>query len=313
MLNNDAWSAVAELAASQHGCFSRQQAADNNIGRRRLDRALRDGLVVRELPRVFRFAGAPLTWHSRVGAAVLSTGGVASHRAAARLHRLDGFDDGPPEITVARGQMPLISGFVLHRWTDPDDSLDHITVSGIRCTTVAATLSQLGAVVPPSVLERALDDALRRGTPLGWIQQTVERLHRPGPSGTGPLIRLLADERRSGRLPDSWFERLVQRILQDAAVPRPCLQYEVRVTSGNIYRLDLAWPSLALGLECHSRRFHFGPLKEAADHRRDLELAGAGWETLYLTWEHRRDPSQFVPLLAQTLATRSQQLRRAAA
>ena len=312
MLEHDAWGAVAELAASQHGCFTRTQAADNGVGRRRLDRAISEGLVERDLPRVFRFTGSPRTWRAALLAATLSTGGVASHRAAARLHRLDGFGDAPLEITVARGHMPKIDGYTLHRWTEPEPSLDHVEVDGITATTVAATLAQLGAVAQQSVVERSLDDALRRGAPLRWIQATAERLHRPGPSGTGALIRILADERRSGRLPDSWFERLVQRILLDADIPAPTVQHEVAVRSGSTYRLDLAWPELLLGLECHSRQYHFGPLKEAADHRRDLELAGAGWEVLYLTWEHRRHPETFLPLLVETIATRAHQLHRVA-
>lgn len=308
MLNNDAWSAVAELAASQHGCFTHQQAANNGIGRRRLDRAIADGLVVRELPRVLRFAGAPRRWHGRLWAAAHSSDGAASHRAAGRLLGHDGFEAAPLEITVARGRMPSIPQVILHRWTNPEPELDHVLVSGIPCTSTAVTLAQLGSVVSRAAVERTLDDALRRGASLCWIQQTAERLHRPGPSGTGTLMGLLADERRSGRLPESWFERLAQRILLAADVPRPEIQYEVRVGSGATYRFDMAWPELAVGLECHSRRYHFGPLKEAADHRRDLELAAAGWEVLYMTWEHRRHPETFVPLLAQTLATRSVQL-----
>ncbi len=310
MLNNDAWSAVAELAASQHGCFTQQQAADNGVGRRQLDRATAEGLVTREFPRTLRFTGAPPTWRSRLWAVTHSTGGTASHRAAGRLLDHDGFALAPLEITVARGRLPSIKEVIVHRWTDPQPALDHVIIDGIPCTNAAATLAQLGAVVPQSVVERTLDEALRRGTSLRWIQRTVERLHRPGPSGTGKLIRVLADERRSGRLPDSWFERLTQRILLAADVPAPSLQHQVRVDSGSTYRLDMAWPVLKVGLECHSRRYHFGPLKEAADHRRDLELAASGWEVLYMTWEHRRHPETFVPLLARTLATRSGQLLR---
>ena len=249
MLNNDAWSAVAELAASQHGCFTHQQAANNGIGRRRLDRAIADGLVVREYPRVLRFAGSPPTWRGRLWAAAHSSGGVASHRAAGRLLGHDGFEAAPLEITVARGRLPALPGVILHRWTNPQPDLDHVMVAGIPCTSVAATLSQLGMVLPRSEVERTLDEALRRGTSLRWVQQTVERLHRPGPSGTGTLIKLLADERRSGRLPDSWFERLVQRIVLSADIPRPELQHEVRVGPAARYRLDMAWPELAVGLE----------------------------------------------------------------
>lgn len=305
MLDDDTWRAVSELAASQHGRVTTTQAALHSIGRRRLDRARRDGLVERELPGVLRFTAVPDTWQGRLSAATLSMQGVASHRAAARLHGLDGFTDAPLEVTVARGRMPCSTDLVLHRWTDPEPEFDHTVVDGIACTSLAATLAQLGAVVSWHRVEQALDDALRQGTSLAWIQGTVERLHRPGPSGTATLVRLLADERRSGRLPDSWFERLCQRILARAGLPDPELQHEITLPDGRQVRLDLAWPRLRLAVECHSRRYHFGPAREAADHARDLALAAAGWEVLYMTWHHKRHPDEFVPHLQAVLATRA--------
>ena len=205
--------------------------------------------------------------------------------------------------------MPRAVGPIVHRWTDPDPGKDHTKVDGIACTNLAATLAQLGAVVRQSKVEQALDSALRRGVPLKWLQETVERLHRPGPSGTSTLLRVLRSERRSGRLPDSWFERLCQRILAAEGVPEPTLQFEVRLPTGRTARLDMAWPDVRLGLECHSRRYHFGALREAADHARDLQLASAGWEVIYMTWHHKRHPSEFVPHLKATIATRKSQLQ----
>jgi hypothetical protein len=199
-----------------------------------------------------------------------------------------------------------VPGVTLHRWTDPEADEDHTVVDGIACTSVAATLAQLGAVVRQRKVEQALDGALRVGHSLRWIQETVERLHRPGPSGTFTLLRILADERRSGRLPDSWFERLCQQIVLRSGLPEPILQHEVILPSGRRARLDLAWPDRSLAVECHSRRYHFGPLREAADHTRDLELAALGWEVLYMTWHHKCHPDEFVPHLATILATRTQ-------
>lgn len=308
MLTQHSWSAVSELAASQHGCFTRKQAAANGVGRRALDRAIADGRIVADLPRVLRVAGSRVTWRSRLSAAALSTRGVASHRSAARLHGLDGFGSDTLEVTVGRGHLPQARGFLIHRWTDPEPEVDHTMVDGISCTSLAATLAQLGAVVTQPRVEQALDDALRRGVSLQWIQETVERLHRPGPSGTFTLLRLLRDDRRSGRLPDSWFERLCQRILVASGIPGPVLQHEVELSHGGPVRLDMAWPWIRLGLECHSRRYHFGPVREAADHVRDLRLAAAGWEVLYMTWHHKRHPDEFLPHLAATIETRTAQL-----
>ena len=106
MLDEHAWRAISELAATQHGRFTRLQAADHGISRRALARQLELGVVAPDLPGVLRVVGSPPTWRSDLSAAVLSTRGVASHRAAARLHGLDGFDNAPIELTVSRGRLP---------------------------------------------------------------------------------------------------------------------------------------------------------------------------------------------------------------
>ena len=49
--------------------------------------------------------------------------------------------------------------------------------------------------------------------------------------------------------------------------------------------LDLAFPTLRLGVEAHSRQFHFGRGAEHADEDRDHRLARCGWEVLYVGWQ----------------------------
>ena len=49
-----------------------------------------------------------------------------------------------------------------------------------------------------------------------------------------------------------------------------------------VARADIAFPSVNLGLEAHSRRFHFGPDAEALDEDRDIAAALCGWELAYL-------------------------------
>ena len=101
---DDAVRAVAELAASQHGAFTRRQAAANKLLSWRGSRppSATDGWSsVR--PACSPVAGHPDTWEQRLIVATLAGGGhgVASHRSAARLHGLDGFDhDAHVEVTV---------------------------------------------------------------------------------------------------------------------------------------------------------------------------------------------------------------------
>ena len=234
-------------------------------------------------------------------AAVLAGGGSqASHRSAACLHRLDGFEEPQPiEVTVARGRYPADDQVIVHRWTRLDQR-DCTQVDGIPVESVASTLARLGAVVPVSRVEQALDDALRRGCSLQWIKQTAERLHRPGPTGTGDLLRLLRDRARQQSVPDSVFERMTARVLGATDLPPPSLQHPVLLHGGRTARIDIAWPEVKWGIECHSRRYHFGAARSEADHDRDHQLAMAGWQVTYLTWHQLQDPD-YVIELARTM------------
>ena len=235
-----------------------------------------------------------------MAATLVGGGSHASHRSAACLHQLDGFDEPQPiEVSVTRGRHPTSDDVIVHRWMGPD-LRDYIHVDSIATSGVAATLARLGAVAPRSQVEQALDDALRRGYSIKWIEQTAERLHRPGPSGTGVLLRLLRDPGRRGATPDSIFERMTARVLEVADLPPPALQHPVRLPNGQSARIDIAWPSVKWGIECHSRKYHFGANRTEADHDRDHQLAMAGWQVTYLTW-HQLQDSDYVVELARSM------------
>jgi hypothetical protein len=283
---DDAVRAVAELAASQHRAFTRRQAADLQFDKGRVATAKRQGWLTEPYPGVLVLAGPGEDWQQQLMAATLAAGrhAIASHRSAARLHRLDGFENAHTlEISVTRG----------HRWrhTDPVivhhvaalDRADVITIGGIRSTGLARTLADLGAVVDSLQVRRALTAARRRGTSLRWIQLTAERLHRPGPSGAAVLLRQLATIPYEGRVPDSWFEELLALCLNDSDLPPIVPQYSIRDASGRIVATtDIGIPSVRLGLEAHSRRFHFGPDAEPLDEQRDMAAAVCGWDLQYL-------------------------------
>ena len=300
------WADLCELASVQHGVFTRPQAVALGRSKKIIDQMLRTGILNDPYPGVLCFAGTPSSWMTRLMAATLAGGGShASHRAAACLHELDGFAETQPvEVTVARGRYPSIDDVIVHRWTAPDER-DYTAIRGIRVSGVATTLAQLGAVVSAYRVEQALDDALRRGYSFRWIQETAARLHRPGPTGTGVLLRLLEDPARQAALPDSFFERTTARLLVDAGLPPPVLQHPVQLLDGRITRVDLAWPQVKWGIECHSRRYHFGPSRAAADHDRDHQLAIAGWQVSYLTWHQVQDPEYVADLVRRMLVQRA--------
>jgi hypothetical protein len=249
---------------------------------------------------VLGLAGAPATWERHLSVALLASKGlaVASHRAAARVYRLDGFDRSALlELTVPEGRMHRSKGVIVHR-TLRLDPLDTGVVDGLRLTTLPRTLVDLGSVVDDDALEAAVDSAFRRGLSEDTLRHALGRLARPGASGVGRMRRVLARPERAGALPETLFERLVDRVVRKGGLPPPRRQFEVRGEDGRVLgRIDLAWPEVRLGLEAHSDRWHYGPRRGRRD-RRDNLLAAAGWELLYAGWSDARSESDFVELVS---------------
>lgn len=310
---NSAIHAVAELAASQHSVFTRRQAAAHGFDRRRVATALTQGWLAEPYPGVLVVCGAPTTWTSRLAAAVMAGGAsaVASHRAAARLHRLDGFARTTTlELTVDRRHRWQFGDSVVAHHVTPLEACDVVTVDGIAVTSLARTLADLGSVVRDRrLVGQALTDARRRGAGLAGIRATAERLHRPGQRGTGVLLRHLDAIPFEGSVPDSWFEELLARCVDHPLLPEVVPQYRIRDRNGCVVaRTDIGIPSVRLGLEAHSRRFHFGPQAEPLDEQRDLRAAACGWELLYLGWYATRSPEAVVRAVAEVVAARRTEL-----
>ena len=298
---DDAWGAVAELAASQHGVFTRSQAALHQISAKRIRTAQRSGRIVAFGSNVFLVAGHPPGLHRDLAIVThAQPSAVVSHRAAAVLHGLEGVTGRVAEVLVPRPhRVPLTSSppVIVHAALvlDPQDVT---TVCGLPCTTIARTLADLGAVVDDDTVLKALIGARRSGMSLRWARETAERLHRPGPSGTGTLLRALDQFERAGSAPESWLEEVLRRIIDTPRLPRLVSQYVLRDGGGAfVARFDHAFPEVQLGIEAHSRQFHFGPVRERLDEDRDLRAARCGWDIVYLSSHATRRPREVVDLL----------------
>jgi hypothetical protein len=289
------WRVVAELAAAQHGVVTRAQAAELGFPRDRLRSRLRAGIVDEPRPNVLRIAGSRRGWHQDVQIACLAYDAAAALRTAGRLQQLDGLlDASVVELMVVQGRHRHVPGIEFHRARDLDPC-DVTMVDGIPTTSVARTLCDLGAVCDADLVERALDDALRRGFSLRWIEDTLERLDRPGPSGTGTLRRVLARSDRQGRVPGSWRERVTQRLLAHPELTGIVRQYEIRGADGHVIaRPDLAVVDAKVGIEYHSDQWHYGPRRGRGDRRRDFAASRVGWELLYLDASDHRSPVEAV-------------------
>ena len=299
------------FAASHHAVLTRREAADLDLPRAALVRLRRDGLLTEPSRDVYVASWAPPTWQQLLYIATRVAGGgaVVSHRAAAQLHGIDGFDDGLVEVTVRKGRRIRLDGCTTHQttldWT-PGDLLD---IDGVRCTSLARTLVDLPVVVELSMMERALDDFERRGLSLDWLEQTAHRLHRPGQRGTRFILGEVERRRRAGRVRGSWFEKLVEVCLASAWMPPIVRQHEVRDADGDlIARLDLAVPLVRLGIEAHSRQFHAGPAQQRIDERRDTRLAMVGWDVQYVGWSDTMTPEALLRSTETIVARRARDL-----
>jgi len=286
-------------AARRHGVVDLDVADQLGLTRQMLRTAVRNGLLLRRARGVYVASGSPPTWKQDVLVATTATGGVASHRCAARLHRLDGFATAPVEVTVgAGGTRRELS--IVHRTPSLDRSM--VTrLEGIPTTSIARTLVDLGAVVDDDRVEQALDDALRRGANLRWISQILDSSMRPGPTGWAALARVLARPDRTGPMPDSMFERLVERIVTAAGLPPPQRQVRVLHQGREVARIDAAWPHRRLGLEADSELWHWGPRRGRLARRRHNLLVAAGWQMTYASWQDTNDPDELIARLSAAL------------
>ena len=165
---------------------------------------------------------------------------------------------------------------------DYDIERDTVEIDGIRCTSHARTPTSPGTT--PIATSAPSTTSSAEGTASPGSSRRAARVPARGPWRRA-VARDLARRRDGGRLRDSWFERLVEECLRSSRLPRVERQFEVRGLDGALIgRVDLAFPSLRLAVEAHSRQFHTGPAREAFDQRRDNELATEGWHTTYVGW-----------------------------
>lgn len=210
---------AAGVAARQHGVVSVTQLTELGMSASTRQRRLATGELTLVQPGVVRHGAHPDTWRGRVLAACLSTGGLASHRSAAVLWDLASIVGSMVEVTVSRGTVNRRAGVVLHRSTQLDMA-GPVTIDGIPVTGLARTLIDLATVVPPLLLESAVDDALRlRRITWPGLHQAVLQHAGPGRSGCGAVRALLAARYGDGEVPLSDWSRQAARLLTDGGCP----------------------------------------------------------------------------------------------
>ncbi|MDQ1438066.1 MAG: hypothetical protein QOK43_1695 [Acidimicrobiaceae bacterium] len=293
---------VGRRARAQHGLVTADQAKDAGLSTSAMGRAHAKGWLERVQPRVYRVAGAPDTWEQRLLAAVLSTGGVASHRAGAALWGL--WEGDEVEVTVS-GHGRRLSKGVIHRSSDLGEG--HVTRRrGVVVTTPMRTLVDLGAVVSDHHVADAVERALlARVCSVRGIERALDDVARKGRSGAG-VIRRVMDERALGQArPDGLLEARMARVLREHGMPSPHFQFEVRVRGRLVARVDFAYPDLRLAIEVDGFEVHGTPSALQRDLERQNALVAAGWTLLRFTWlDVVRRPEWVTAQIARVLRDR---------
>lgn len=306
-----AFQALVEFAASRHNAFHTLEAADKAVPAHRLRRAEKSGILTRLHPRVWAFPalGRPPGQAVRA-ASIAARAAAACHLGSAWLHGW--VDDPPPRPTIwVPGSARSPAGVTIVRAQHVDPTCDICTVAGIRVLNRAATLCLLGRVVSRQDLGWYLDQFTRTDS-IEWLHRTLDRVWSPTDAGPVALAALLADRNRQWAGTESWLERVVADLLAVADLPALQTQFPLEI-DGRRFRLDLAMPSIKLGVEAHGRTFHWGPDRADADNVRDLLVGSQGWQLLYVTRSQLADPAGFVDLVVRVARARRAQLKPRAA
>lgn len=308
--NSPLMGGVGDVAASHHAAISHSQAVALGLMPSRIRQELERNTLRVGAPNVYFVHGAPPTWEQSLMAATLTANaaGVASYRSAAQLHGIDGFTGDVIEVTVPRGRRVRIPGAIVHQGLVPD--AHRFEIDGIPCTSLARTLIDLAQVATALELERAIDDFQRRGYSLTWLEQMAHELHRPGQCGTKLVLAEVARRRSLGVVRGSWFEKLIELAIASPKLPPLAQQHIIREAGGAfIAQVDLAFPSVRLGIEAHSRSFHTGTHREVIDQRRENRAIAEGWQFAYMGWADRKSPAQARAFLERVVARRLRDLR----
>lgn len=274
---------LLSFVAARHGIITRAEAAELGYSTSAIDRRIKQGLWIPVFRRIYRVASVPRCYEQDVLAAASVAKGAAAMRTAVRLHGLHGYDGRLVETISATTRRPRSGRFIWHH-TDRLPDCDIVHVGPIPITTPTRTLVELGAALPPNLVEVALDSALRQGkTSLPALHRKLAEKCGSGHSGAGVLRRLL-DERPDGGVPESALETRLRRILINHRVPQPVAQFVVEENGRFVARLDYAYPDLKVAIECQSYEWHSGRQSWENDIERHNRLQSLGWLIVYVTW-----------------------------
>jgi very-short-patch-repair endonuclease len=214
-----------------------------------------------------------------LAAAVYATGAdaAAGGRSAGALHELRAYN-GAPEV-IARPGTRKHAGIAITRTVLAPDEIT--VVHGIRTTTVARTLLDLGAI-DQDLAARAVRQAEFLGVfDLEAVSRLLDRY--PKRRGTARLRRVISSFVDADIRTRSEMEERFWTLVLDENLPRPELNGTVELGELTI-EADAVWHDAKLiveldGMQAHATRHAF-----ETDRERDRIAALHGWLVIRITW-----------------------------
>lgn len=191
-------------------------------------------------------------------------------------------------VLVPHGASACFDGIadnvIVHRCRriDPVDIVERI--DGIRVLSPTRTLLDIADIVrdaaATSILEQLINSNM--GTMATHIS-TLARLGHARRPGTATMARVIAARPKWRRAMQSDLEAKVFAEVANQRLPVPEIQYELRLPTGTMIRLDFAWPQFKIALEVDHPFWHAGDEASHRDKRRDRKAGTIGWITIRVT------------------------------
>jgi hypothetical protein len=292
---NDVDRALVALANSQRQVFTRRQAIEAGLSRSAVYRRVGTGLLVPHGPHTLHFGGATLDYRGRLLAGLLDLGDAAlvSAAAAAALHGLDGFDEGPLHFLVPRSNKDRRTIGVVSS-TPSIGRLDAVVVDGLRTTSGTRTVVELVGRVNERQLGNAIDSCIRLGltAPL-YLHRRLTELGRPGRAGVAMFDRVVESAGVQ-----SWLERQFLALIRSVGVPKPAVQRVYRRDRVHVARVDFDFAPVPVVVEVGGRRGYLSAADRRRQEHRRNELQLLGKVVYFFTSE---DVTDAVPYVIATL------------
>jgi hypothetical protein len=281
------------------------------IGRYPVARRIGSGELRQLWPGVVAESGRVLDLRTRAAAALLINGedAVVAGPTAARLHGCDAINS--ELVHILRPYGPGIRrrpGLALHRGAiSPEDVVDIdglpvLVLDRVVCEVLCTERPRDALAVTDQALARQLDEHAAAEFRLRVGARLRARADARGTRRAVGLLELATGRAESP--PESWLRLM----LVERGYPTPEANWSVRGPDGaELYRLDLAWPSLRIAVEYDGYAAHFG--REAVDQRRRDDLRRRGWIVVVATVDDLTDSTRLERELVEAFGRRGAPVR----